>query len=79
MTIEKLARALELNMAEEEELLRLSGRLEPEPTVTGEPAPPEETDQEVRDRLAALEERVRRSEEWLGGTKYKWWATRRRH
>lgn len=67
-TIEKLARALELSEAEEEELLRLSGRREPEATETELPGASPETEQEVRERLAALEERVRRLEERLGET-----------
>lgn len=68
-TIGKLARALELRTDEEEELFRLSGRLEPVPTDAEEPsATGKETEQEIRDRLAALEERVRRLEERLGET-----------
>lgn len=68
-TIEKLARALELSDADEEELLRLSGRLESEPNDAEEPSvTARETEQEVRDRLAALEERVQRLEERVGET-----------
>lgn len=67
-TIGKLARALGLNNEEEEELLRLSGRLEPEPTTFEVSTAAMETEQEVRDRLAALEQRVRRLEERLEET-----------
>jgi transcriptional regulator with XRE-family HTH domain len=64
-TIEKLARALDLSEAEKEELLRLSGRLEPESTGTELSVARVEADQEVRERLAAVEERVRHLEERL--------------
>ncbi len=65
-TIEKLARALELGTAEEAGLLRLSGRLEPELTAGEQPVVRVETEHDLRDRLAALEERVRRLEERSG-------------
>ncbi len=65
-TVEKLARALELSEAEEEELLQLSGRTGSQPSEAEQHVARGETGQEVRERLAALEERVRRLEERLG-------------
>lgn len=67
-TIERLGRALDLSEAEEEELLQLSGRVGLSPTETEEQVAREETEQEVRERLAALEERVRQLEERWGET-----------